>query len=76
MWIILMLITLASAQQCPYCEWNACTVNPQGIASCSQCSSGALLQVTTAPSSPFAGYSIGVCQLCATGCQSCQYTLL
>lgn len=76
MWVLLLIISLASAQQCPYCDYNACTVNSNGVASCSQCSSGTLIQVQTLNNFSYPGQTIGICQLCPTGCLNCQYTML
>ena len=47
---LLCLIVLAASQQCPYCEWNACAISSQGLANCSACSQGALVQLVAGAS--------------------------
>jgi hypothetical protein len=42
---IFLLIALASAQYCPYCEYNACQMTSQGLGNCSACNIGALVEV-------------------------------
>ena len=45
MLIILLLIVFASAQECPYCEYNACQITSQNLGSCTACNTGALVNV-------------------------------
>lgn len=76
--VLLVLIALASSQQCPYCEWDACTISSQGLGNCSACSQGALVQlVAGATQADIYGttfeQTIGVCMLCMTGCSECVY---
>lgn len=74
MLVLFTLIVLAAAQTCPYCEYNACVVTPQGLGNCSSCNQGALVPLT-AGSSYGSSYAetIGVCMLCPTNCLACQY---
>lgn len=45
--IVLLLLVVLAAQQCPYCAPGACTTNTHGLSSCSRCWIGALVQVQT-----------------------------
>lgn len=72
--ILICLIVLASAQQCPYCEWDACTTTSQGLGNCSACSQGALVSVEAGLSyGTFYTETVGVCMLCMIGCSACTY---
>jgi hypothetical protein len=48
----------------------------QGLGNCSACNIGALVQVQTITAGNFDTQSIGICQLCPTGCNSCTYALI
>jgi len=77
MLIIFLLIVFASSQQCPYCVYDACQITSQGLGNCSACNVGALVSVETGTVGVSYGQqTIGICQLCPTGCLSCSYELI
>ena len=43
--ILLFLVFIALAQQCPYCAPRSCILTRRGLSSCSRCSTGALVRV-------------------------------
>lgn len=76
--IALLLLSLVAAQNCPYCEWNACSITQTGFANCSACSYGALstMQVYSPTQGAEDSQVVGVCQPCPVGCSSCQFATL
>ncbi len=73
---LLPLIILAAAQQCPYCRWNACTITTGGLASCSDCYLGTLVNYQLKEAGISNPPTIGICVLCSTNCNSCSYAVM
>ena len=73
---LLPLIILAAAQECPYCRWNACTLTEGSLASCSDCHTGALVNFELAEDGGIGPVNLGICQLCPTNCNTCEYAVL
>ena len=72
---LLPLIMFASAQECPYCRWNACTLTEGCLASCSDCHTGALVNFQLDdPNAPTT--TVGICVLCPGDCATCEYAAL
>ena len=74
------IVAIALSQYCPMCAAGACTFAAPGMASCSACEAGALLNVTSNADSVENGVldhkTIGMCQACPIGCYSCHFALV
>lgn len=75
--LLLVLLVLASAQECPYCVYDACQITTQGLGNCSACNVGALVYVQAGNSfGPIFEETIGICQPCPSGCLTCAYGMI
>lgn len=74
--LLLPLILLAAAQQCPYCRWNACTQTVGGLYSCSDCYLGALVNFNLPDPYIHDPVNIGICMFCPAVCLSCEYAVI
>ena len=73
---LIALAALAAANPCPYCKWDACSLNIGSIPVCSACYDVATLVPVKIPNTTFSYLGpLGVCQLCPDHCSSCAYVL-
>lgn len=76
--IALLLLGTVIGQNCPYCQWDSCSITQTGFANCSACTYGALSTMEVYSPTQGAEYPqiVGVCQPCPVGCSSCQFAVL
>jgi hypothetical protein len=76
MFFLLPLIVFVTAQQCPYCRWNACTLTEGSLASCSDCYLGTLVKYQLNEPGSMTNVTLGICVFCPSNCNSCEYAML